>query len=140
MLQQAGSAFTKKPRLFEVAPSSFVLRVGYQVGVAVYRTFDIAHQDAGVGSSVNLEMVYGPKEQPCIYTGKVTEISGNAKTFCHDINTFAGCSGAVVFLLLLDVPPDDVSDISGELYGKAVGVNVGGLDANNNIGFILKSS
>ena len=137
VLGQPGSAFTKKPRLFEAAPDGFVLRVGHRVGIVVYRTFDITHEDAGImgSTSVHLEMVYGPKEQPCIYTGNVTEISGNGKTFCHDINTFAGCSGAVVFLL--DVQLDHISDVSSDLYGKAVGVHVGGLDVNNNIGFLL---
>lgn len=140
VLGQPGSAFTKKPRLFEAAPDGFVLRVGHRVGIVVYRTFDITHGDAGIvgSTSVDLEMVYGPKEQPCIYTGNVTEISGNGKTFCHDINTFAGCSGAVVFLL--DVQLDHNLDVSSGLYGKAVGVHVGGLDANNNLGFLLQSS
>lgn len=136
-------AFTKKPRLFEVAPAdpaTFVLRVGHGIAVVVYRTFDITNEDAGLrpSSNVDLEAVYGPKEMACIYTGKVTEISANGKTFCHDINTFEGCSGAVVFLL--DQQPDDFEFSSNDVAGKAVGIHVGGLDAANNIAFLLGPS
>jgi V8-like Glu-specific endopeptidase len=129
-LDQPRSALTKKPRLFEKVPDDFVLKIGHNVGVVVYRTFDITHGDANAAPNVDLESIYGPKQLACIYAGKVTEISENGETFCHDINTFAGCSGAVVFLL-------DEQDIPPQLHGKAVGVHVGGLDASNNIGFLL---
>lgn len=133
-------AFAKKPRLFEVVPANFELRVGHGIAIVVYRTFDIANEDAGLVSSnnVDLQAIYGPPQMPCIYTGKVTEISANGKTFCHDINTFAGCSGAVVFLL--DKQPDDFVFNTDEVRGKAVGIHVGGLDATNNIAFLLGQS
>lgn len=133
-------AFTKKPRLFEVAPADFVLRMGHGIAIVVYRTFDITHEDAGLlsSSNVDLEAVYGPQQMACIYTGKVTEISTNGKTFCHDINTFEGCSGAVVFLL--DKQPDDFEFSVEKVRGKAVGIHVGGLDAANNIAFLLGPS
>ena len=133
-------SFTLKPKLFERVGPDFHLRVGHAVAIVVNRSFDIANADAGVPPSfrVNLVDIYGPKGNPCIYTGSVTEVSTNDKTFCHDINTFAGCSGAVVFLL--DRQPDRFGyddDQIMELMGKAVGVHVGGLDTDNNIGFLL---
>ncbi|CAB9510294.1 expressed unknown protein [Seminavis robusta] len=63
------SSLTKKPRLFVKAPAAFRLRVGHKIGVAVYRTFDITHGDAGAPISVSLTNIYGPKHQVCIYTG-----------------------------------------------------------------------
>lgn len=132
--------FTKKPRLFDLVSSDFRLRVGHNVGIVVYRTFAITKEHAGIYSTaqVDLEATFGPPGSVCIYTGQVTEVSANGKTFCHDINTFAGCSGAVVFLL--DQQPEnlghDEDDIQ-ELKGKAVGVHVGGLDYDNNFAFLL---
>jgi hypothetical protein len=83
-----------------VSNDSFRLQVGHKIGMAVYRTFDITHADADAPASVDLEKVYDEKCQACIYTGEeVTELSHNGETFCHSINTFEGCSGAVVFLL-----------------------------------------
>jgi hypothetical protein len=125
---------TRKPRLFEKVPDvRSVLQVGHKIGIAVYRTFDITHEDAGAASNVVLEDFYGQKLQACIYTGEVTELSANGKTFCHNINTFAGCSGAVVFLL----DQNQQVALDDEYHGMAVGVHVGGLDMTNNIGFLL---
>ncbi|KAL3896270.1 MAG: hypothetical protein SGARI_007217 [Bacillariaceae sp.] len=128
------SSLTKKPRLYVKAPNTFCLAVGDKIGIAVYRTFDITHKDAGAPISVRLEDVYGPKHQACIYTGEVTEISEHSETFCHSINTFEGCSGAVIFLLDQDQEdaPEEVAD------GMAAGIHVGGLDTTNNLGFMLK--
>lgn len=127
------SSLTKKPRLFVKAPDAFRLEVGHKIGMAVYRTFDISHEDAYAPISVTLTDIYGPKHQVCIYTGEVTEVSEQSDTFCHSINTFEGCSGAVVFLL--DQGQDAPQEVAD---GMAVGIHVGGLDRNNNIAFMLK--
>jgi hypothetical protein len=127
------SSLTKKPRLFVKAPGTFRLQVGHKIGMAVYHTFDITHADAGAPISVRLTDIYGPKHQVCIYTGEVTEVSEQSDTFCHSINAFEGCSGAVVFLL--DQGQDAPQEVAD---GMAVGIHVGGLDRNNNIGFMLK--
>lgn len=124
---------TKDSRLFEKVPDSFKLREGDKIGVVVYRTFDITHKDARAPRNTDLEKVFGQKYQVCIYTGEVTEISDNGRTFCHNINTFKGCSGAIVFLLDKNQP----NAVPAEYYGMAVGVSVGGLDVGNNIGFLI---
>jgi hypothetical protein len=98
--------------------------------MAVYRTFDITHADADAPASVDLEKVYGKKCQACIYTGEVTELSHNGETFCHSINTFEGCSGAVVFLLDKNL----VVEVEEEFHGRDHG---GGLDQTNNLAFML---
>ena len=83
--------------------------------------------------SVKLTDIYGPKHQVCIYTGKVTKVSEQSDTFCHSINAFEGCSGAVVFLL--DPCQDAPQEVADDMV---VGIHVGGLDKNNNIAFMLK--
>lgn len=118
---------TKMPFLFQQVPDS------HQIGITVFRTFDIDHRDAQAPTSLNLTRLYGPVPQACIYTGSVTEISANGKTFGHDINAFEGCSGAVVFLLDQN-QPDDVDE---GLYGLAVGIHSGGLDLDNHLAFLL---
>ena len=125
---------TKMPFLFQCVPPTFNLRVGHKIGIAVFRTHEITHADADVArNSIDLETIYGPVRQACIYTGNVTEMSANGKTFGHNINTFEGCSGAIVFLLDLNQP----HDVDEALYGLAVGVHSGGLDDKNNLAFLL---
>ena len=138
VVNRVSSSLTKMPRLFRKAPDDFHLRVGHKIGIAVYRTFDITHEDADAPLNVDLEAIYGQKHQVCIYTGTVTEMSENGKTFCHSINTFAGCSGAVTFLLDEDQDPDIGEELPPNLFeGVAVGIHVGGLDHENNIAFLL---
>jgi hypothetical protein len=132
-LDNTSSLLTKKPRLFEKVPASFVLQVGHKIGIAVYRTFDITHEDAKAPSNLTLEDFYGQKLQACIYTGEVTEISANGQSFSHNINTFEGCSGAVVFLL----DRNQEVELEEKFHGMAVGVHVGGLDSTNNIAFFF---
>lgn len=126
------SALTKASRLFEKTPVTFTLSAGDRIGVLVYRMFDITHEDAKAPLNTDLLQVYGEKFQVCIYTGEVTEVSENGKTFCHDANTFRGCSGAIIFLLDQNQSVD-----AAEYRGKAVGINAGGLDVNSNLGFLI---
>jgi hypothetical protein len=132
--ENPSNALTRRPRLFEKVPDvRSVLQVGHKIGISIYRTFDITHKDARAPSNVVLEDFYGQKLQACIYTGEVTEISAKAQTFCHNINTFEGCSGAVVFLL----DRNQQVELEDTFHGMAVGVHVGGLDSTNNIAFLL---
>lgn len=126
------NSLTRMPLLFHKVPPEFRLKIGHKIGIAVFRTFDIDHDDAGALASVVLSRVYGDKNQTCIYTGEVTEFSPDRTTFCHSINSFAGCSGAVVFLLDRN-QPQKIEDF----HGMAVGIHVGGLDNDNNIAFLL---
>jgi len=71
----------------------------------------------------------------CIYTVQVTEISADGRTFCHYVNTYEGCSGAIIFLL----EQNQLYDVVTEFDDKAVGINVGGLDVANNLGFYINN-
>ena len=134
MVSASEKTITKMPFIFQYVPPTFNLRVGHKIGIAVFRTYEITHADAEAPKSIDMNKIYGPTRQACIYTGTVTEISANGKTFGHNINTFEGCSGAIVFLLDL-YQPDDVGEA---FYGLAVGVHSGGLDDNNNLAFLLR--
>jgi len=81
---------TKMPFLYQQVPNTFEIRAGHMIGMAVFRKYSIDHEDAEAPSSLDLTSRYGSIHQACIYTGKVTEISENGKTFCHNINTFEG--------------------------------------------------
>jgi len=124
------------PLLFRKLPPEpeFRLEIGHKIGISVFRTFDIHHDDAGALPSIVLSRVHGDKNQTCIYTGEVTEFSSDRTTFCHSLNAFAGCSGAVVFLLDRNQPQDLV-----DFNGMAVGVQVVELDDDKNIDFLLKN-
>lgn len=124
---------TKMPFLYQQVPNTFEIRAGHMIGMAVFRKYSIDHEDAEAPSSLDLTSRYGSIHQACIYTGKVTEISENGKTFCHNINTFEGCSGAIIFLLDKDQP----EDMDNTLVGMAVGIHSGGLDISNNLAFKL---
>lgn len=128
------SSLTKKPLQFVQAPNDFELQAGQKIGICVYRTFDITNKDATAPSATPMEEIYGSKNRVCIYTGKVALISDNGETFEHDINTFKGCSGAVIFLLDTDQP----ESMDSAVFGMAVGIHVGGLtDSPCNVGFKL---
>jgi len=131
-----GKVTTKEPFLFVQVPNTFLLQVGHKIGIAVFRSYEITHEDAEAPNDVDLATRFGSVNQPCIYCGKVTEISANGKTFLHNINTFTGCSGAVIFLL--DIGQDKVDQaFDSDMAGMAVGIHTSGLDANNNLGFML---
>mmetsp|Transcript_29645 Transcript_29645/g.45422 ORF Transcript_29645/g.45422 Transcript_29645/m.45422 type:complete len:323 (-) Transcript_29645:282-1250(-) len=117
IIKEATHFLTKKQLSYETVSDSFTLEVGQKVGMAVYRTFDIEPEDAVAPEGTAMEEIYGPKFITCIYTGKITKVHARGLSFEHSINTFCGCSGAVIFLL---------EDYQGARVGKALAVHVGG--------------
>ena len=101
-------------------------QVGQKIGMAVYRDFVVTAEDAGrprnTLSVYDLRSIYGRENRVNVYTGQITHVSPDGKAFEHNVNTFAGCSGAVVFLL--DEGQPDSVDPSD--YGKAVAIHAGG--------------
>ena len=127
-LSNVSSLFTTRGSTFEaVVREGYRFRIGQKIGIAVFRDFAITCEDAGMRRNsvplTELEAIYGLTDQVNIYTGEIKDISPDGRAFEHDINTFRGCSGAIVFLLdqgQIDngVIPDD--------YGKAIAVHAGG--------------
>lgn len=60
---------------------------------------------------MDLEKVYGATDEVSIYTGTFTHVGD--KYFLHDLNSYRGCSGAILFFL------------DGEDAGNCIGVQVG---------------
>lgn len=81
--------------------------------------------------------IYGPPKTAHIYTGKITMVSEHHIEY--DINSFEGCSGAVVFLLGLETQPND-SGVTHDDVGKAIAVHAGAHPRKiKNLGFKLKA-
>ncbi len=122
---------------------------GQKIGIVVYRFWDITRKDAmflGTDDewAQKRQELFGDKGKPCVYTGEILRVSEDSKTFEHNINTFKGCSGAIIFLLDKNQPGDLATEAAqdGSLFGAAIGVHVGAppdiiTGANVNIGFAL---
>ena len=115
---------------FEAVGSDFEYKVGQKIGMAVYRNykFDFTNDDIYTNNGWKKEdfpkddimRIFGQDNDVSIYTGEITAVSPDKEVFCHSINSFRGCSGAIVFLL--DKNQHFVGD---QDYGKAIGVHVG---------------
>ena len=126
------SHFTQKDCTFEKVERSVPLpeyqfQIGQKVGMAVLRDFGITCEDAGMPrnslSDADVIRIYGHVDRVNIYTGKITRVSPDGTWFKHNMNSFRGCSGAIVFLL--DKNQTD-NGVVNQDFGKAVAVHVGG--------------
>lgn len=135
-ISDSRSQLTERRLLYEMVSDDFQLRVGQQIGIAIYRTFDIDFEDAQlrVGDIDDLEKLYGRKNSISILTGEISFVSADSRTIEHTINTFSGCSGAVIFLL----DRNQEESCHPHYFGKAVAVHVGAdVDLPRNVGFAL---
>eukprot|EP00978_Attheya_sp_CCMP212_P008691 scaffold20426_cov47-Attheya_sp.AAC.7 len=122
------SPLTRKHLSFQkVVRDDYEFQVGQKVGMAVYRNFEVTAEDAGMSNNSitadELRQIFGREGRVNIYTGQITNVSPGKEAFEHNINTFRGCSGAVIFLL--DVDQEGHGVIESD-YGKAIAVHVGG--------------
>lgn len=136
------NALTPKTASFEkMERSDYSFQAGQKIGMAVYRNFTMTAEDVGMPiKSVKEELlksIYGDEHQVNIYTGEITGVSPGKEAFQHNINTFRGCSGAVIFLLDLG---QDGCGVKKEDHGKAIAVHVGGdqLDNGKIVNFAFK--
>ena len=122
------SYFTKTDCSYErVQRQDYRFQVGQKIGISVYRNFTVTCGDVGIPPNSKTEdelrNIYGREDRVNIYTGEITRVSEDMSLFEHNINTFRGCAGALVFLLDqhqtgYDVRPDE--------QGKAIAVHAGG--------------
>lgn len=114
---------TQNSLSYEKEDDNFNLVAGQKVGmIAVFRRSPITHTDAGVSAAVDLQTYFGQPNMVRVHTGCITRLSEDNDAFEHDINTFAGCSGAIV--LLLHQHQNGLADSRD--FGKAIAVHVGG--------------
>lgn len=140
-ISNAASPLTRKFLSFPmVTRDGYELQVGQKIGIAVYRNFEINAADAGLPensiTAEELRQIFGLEGRVNIYTGEITNVSPGKEAFEHSINTFRGCSGAVIFLL--DQGQEGCGVVESD-YGKAIAVHVGGEELSNgtivNFGF-----
>jgi V8-like Glu-specific endopeptidase len=62
-----------------------------------------------------------------VHTGTILGVAEDESYFSHDINTYKGCSGAIVFLLDQNQP----DHVRSRDHGKAIAIH-GGADFENN--------
>lgn len=145
-IENPASPLTLKNLSFRlVERTDYHFQVGQKIGVTIYRRFELTAEDAGMPrnslSTDALREIFGYENRVNIYTGEITQVAPNGETFQHNINTFRGCSGALIFLL--DVGQDGYGVNSSD-YGKAVAVHVGGERFDNgkvvNFAFKLRSA
>ena len=125
--------FTDPNLSFEVVGPNFEYKIGQRIGMAVYRNYAFDFISTGENdiyanngwdrslSKDDIFQVFGRDHSVSIYTGVITHLSSEGKTFGHDINTYKGCSGAIVFLL--DKNQDGL--IADDDAGKAIAIHVG---------------
>ena len=125
------NAFTMKLTSFEVVRHDFQIEKGQKIGICVWRNEDRITREGSTGelSAAEERKYYGPARSAVIQTGVVTAVYGsNGEVFAHNINTYEGCSGSIIFLLDKDQPPESVERHD---YGKAIGVHAAGYDPHN---------
>jgi hypothetical protein len=127
-ISNEASPFTKKEWTFEkIEREDYRFEVGQKIGISVYRDFEIEAGDTGAPDITHdsIQRIFGRVNQVNIYTGEITRVCEGGTCFEHNVNTFAGCSGAIVFLLDRD---QEAFGVVEDDYGKAIAVHVGGDD------------
>ena len=118
---QFGTAEHSKPptsssenyHVFRAVPLEYQYSAGTQVAMTVFTKQMATIQNSRMprDANVNLVDVYGAADELSIYTGEITHVGHHF--FAHNINSYRGCSGAVIFLL------------NGEYAGQCIGVHIG---------------
>jgi hypothetical protein len=118
---------------FELVSADFVIHAGQKVGIAVYSKNGATAESTGAAlDDDEAQYIYGEKDRCHIYTGEITYVADHHIEY--DVNTFGGCSGAIVFLLDMNQP----TTVNPEDYGKAIAVHTGSSTAlATNLGFKL---
>lgn len=129
---------------FTKVRSNFNLKDGQKVGIAVLFSEDSKPKASTIAGAFDFDLpvneadirrIYGRSGEVNIYTGKIKYVG--VTYIVYDINSFTGCSGAVVFLLDEHQPEDSVQECD---YGKAVAIHAGAhpSQGDRNYGFMLK--
>jgi hypothetical protein len=132
-IKDARNAFTSKLTSFEVVRHDFKIEKGQKIGICVWRNEDQITNDVE-GSTGQLgeaeeRKFYGPARVTVIQRGVVTAVYGsNREVFAHNINTYEGCSGAIIFLLDKD---QSLESVDKDDKGKAIGVHAAGYVPHN---------
>jgi hypothetical protein len=130
VIENPGNDFTSVLTSFAVVRHDFKITKGQKIGVAVWRNHARVTNEGTIGQLSQEEEAkyYGPPNMPVIQTGVITAVYGNGAVFGHSINTYEGCSGATIFLLDNDQPPESVERHD---WGRAIGIHAAGYFPHN---------
>ena len=143
LIDNAEIDFTKPLCSFSLVRENFSLEVGQKVGIAVLFTeqtkpnkFTIAgcSEEEVPLTEDEIKKIYGEPNQVNIYTGEITHVGENHIEY--SLNSFTGCSGAVVFLLDQN-QPESVQQCD---FGHALAIHSGAHPflQNRNYGFLIR--
>lgn len=111
---------------YECVGSHFDYQVGQRIGIAVLsehaptkRTASYNPENPSDYDEATLRRVFGEAKRVNIYTGEILLVGRDHVE--HNINTFTGCAGAIIFLLDKDQP----SSVTSHDCGKAIAVHAG---------------
>jgi hypothetical protein len=133
---------TSESSSFAKVRSNFQLKKGQKVGMAVVfpkhakptkKTIAGAFENEVDMDETEIKRIYGEHGQVNIYTGEILYVGKDHIEY--DINSFTGCSGAIVFLTDVSQPNSvDSCDV-----GKAVAIHSGShpFVGDRNFGFII---
>lgn len=137
---QPSHFMTAKSTSFEMIDDHFELAPGQRIAIAVSRCSPVNIELTGIDTStVEATKQFDPKRY-CgteltsnIQTGTIIDVTGDGSFFAHDINTYKGCSGAIVFLLDKNQP----ESVREQDYGKAIAVHGAAAASDTNIAFSI---
>lgn len=122
-IADATKDITQKRLSFEKIPDTLAITEGMKIGIVVYRMILIRMIQEQVSQRLTSRSSLGKRTAFVFSLGEITVVHDNQYgSFEHSINTYRGCSGAIIFLL-------DKNQQSEEILlhrGKAVGVHAGG--------------
>jgi hypothetical protein len=147
-VSQRKDGMTNEFASFELVRPDFQLKKNQNIAIVVYFAEEAAPNKTTISADAanplnytndEIQELYGKPLQPNIYTGTITRAEENEEHIEYDINTFTGCSGAIVFLLDKQEPGSGVEERD---HGKAIAIHAGrhpGL-LDRNFGFALKEA
>mmetsp|Transcript_24070 Transcript_24070/g.66747 ORF Transcript_24070/g.66747 Transcript_24070/m.66747 type:complete len:298 (-) Transcript_24070:147-1040(-) len=99
--------------VFQAIPQGYEYTAGTKIAMAIFTKQAATVESARITGPKDVDptRVYGAPDEISVYAGIITEVG--EKFFVHDINSYRGCSGALVFLL------------DGPDAGRCIGVHIG---------------
>lgn len=111
---------------WELAGRNYEFKKDQKVGIAVFNTLQPTAKSASPDPNAPLAFtpeelaeIYGRALETKVYAGRITCVGENHIEY--DINTFEGCSGAIVFLL----DENQHESVAPEDCGKAIAIHAG---------------
>ncbi|KAL3903806.1 MAG: hypothetical protein SGILL_010307 [Bacillariaceae sp.] len=144
LIKSPSEFVTEKKKSFARVRKGFRPARGQKVGIAVWFPEESKPNQTTVAGAFEskidisddlLRAIFGEHGRVNIYTGVIKYVGGNFIEY--DINSFTGCSGAIVFLLDCDQP----DSVDPHDYGKAIAIHCGAHPTvgDRNVGFLINS-